>query len=56
MRNNLPVSIIDFKTLTSFKKSLDRIDLTGSLPDVPFPDCFLFLNIPNVQFNRDHGG
>jgi len=31
--NKLPVSIIDFRTLSSFKKSLHRIDLTDLLAD-----------------------
>jgi len=32
--NNLPVSITDFRTMSSFKKSLDRIDLTDLLSEV----------------------
>jgi len=31
--NKLPVSIMDFRTLSSFKKSLHRIDLTDLLAD-----------------------
>ena len=41
----LPVSITDFRTLSSFKKSFLRIGLTGLLADAWLLDCFI------VQFN-----
>ena len=39
--NKLPVSITDFRTLSSFKKSLHMIDLTDLLADGWLLDCFV---------------
>ena len=39
--NKLPVSITDFRTLSSFKKSLHVIDLTDLLADGWLLDCFV---------------